>query len=174
MRWHKQITECLARTSSDSASQLVQLAKTKILCIVDDYGVDVRHVDTAFNDCRGKQHVIIVVGKVDYCLFQLFGWHLAVSDSHTSIGNYTMNHVFKLRKAVDAIVDKKHLPVTRHFKIYRFTHYIIVQCIDRSQNRIAIGRRRGYGTQVTSTHKRELQCTRNRSSRHRERVHVHL
>ena len=46
----------------------MQVAKSVVLSIVDDYGVHVWHVDATLDyGCR-EQHVIIVISKVDNAL----------------------------------------------------------------------------------------------------------
>ncbi len=72
-RNHK-IAERLARGAPYTSTQLVQFAKSEVLRVVDDYSVDIRHVDAAFDNGGGQKHIIVMVGKINDGLLQLFGW----------------------------------------------------------------------------------------------------
>ncbi len=108
---YQQVAEGLAAAASHASAQLVQVAQSVAVRIVDDDGVDVGHVDTILNDGGRQQHVIVVVAKVDDGLFQPLGRHLAVTHSYAGIGHYAVNHVLEGFELLDAVVDEEHLPV---------------------------------------------------------------
>ena len=97
---HKEITECLAAAAADPASQLMKLAQTEMVRVVDDYRVDIRHIYAVLDDCCGKQHIIIMIRKIDYGFLKLFGRHLAVGRDHP----HSRHNPFQTRLYVDKVI----------------------------------------------------------------------
>ena len=152
----------------------MQSTQAEALGVVDDNGVDIRHIDAVFDDCGGYEHIVVVIGKVDNYLLEIFGLHLAMTHHHAGIGHNAMHHIFEVREAVDVIVHYKHLTVARHLEIDSFAQYIIVEGIHRGEYGITVGRRGVEGAQVACAHKRELQGTWYGCSTHSERIHIDL
>ena len=152
----------------------MQGAQTEALGIVDDYSVDIRHVDAVFDDCGGYQHVVVVVGEVDNHLLEVFGFHLAVAHHHAGIGHYAVHHLLQVFQPVDVVVHYKHLPVARHLEVDGFAQDVVVEGIHRGKNRITVGWRCVECAEVASAHQRELQRARNGRCAHGERIHIHF
>ena len=130
----------------------MQFAQAERLRIVDDNGVDVRHVDAAFDDCGGNEHVVVVIGKVDNHLLEFFGLHLTVTHHHAGVRHQATHHLLEVRQSVDVIVYDEHLPVARHLEVDGFAHDVVVERVHRGEDGVAVGRRRGDCAQVARTH----------------------
>ena len=137
---YQEIAECLAVASPDTSSQLVQLAKTEVLGVVDYYSVDIWHIYAALYYGCGNQHVIVMVGEVDDGFFKLLGWHLSVSHYHTGIGHKALHLTFKVVKPFDAVVDHEYLTVARQLEVNGFLYYVITSGVDRCDDRVAVWR----------------------------------
>ena len=59
--------------------------------VVHYNGIGVRNVDTVFNDCRGKEHVVIVIDEAHDDFLQLLRRHLPMADGHTAVGHILMD-----------------------------------------------------------------------------------
>lgn len=64
----------------------MKIAQAEILGIIDDDRIGVGNVDAVFDDRGRNQHVELPVDKIHNQLFELFGRHLAVADSHPRPG----------------------------------------------------------------------------------------
>ena len=113
-----------------------------------------------------------MVAKVDDHLFEPLGGHLAMTHYHARIGHHAMNHVLQLLQLLNTVVDKEDLPVAREFEVDGLGNDVVVQRSHCGQDGISVGRRCGERAQVTRSHQRELQRTRDGRSAHRQRVHV--
>ncbi len=113
-----------------------------------------------------------MVAKVDDGLFQLLGWHLAVSYCHAGIRHDAVNHVLQLFQLLDAVVDEEDLAVARELEIDGLGNDVVVQCPHGGEDGITVGGRGSQRAQVAGTHQRELQRARNGRGAHRQRVHV--
>ena len=111
LRRNGEVAERLAVAASHTPTELVQIAQTVVLGVVDNDGVHVRHVDATLDDGGGKQHVVVVVGEVDDAFFQFFGAHLTVAHHHTRVRHEAVNHIFEDGQLIDAVVHEKHLTV---------------------------------------------------------------
>ena len=152
----------------------MQVAKSEVLRLIDYDGIGVRYIYTALYDSSGKQHIVIVIGKVDDYLFQLIGLHLSVPYAYTAIGDITQNHRFQLRQILNPVVHEEHLSVTAHLEIDGIGDNLLIKSMHLGLYRIAVGRRSLNDRKVARTNQRELQCTRYRRSGHGKRIHVHL
>ncbi len=171
---HKQIAERLARRAPYPASQLMQLAETEVLGIVDDDGVDIGHVDTTLYDGCGEEHIVVVVGEVDNRLLKFLGGHLAVGHDGAGVGHKAMNHLLKLVEPLDAVVDEEYLAAARHLEVNGLAHGIVAHDAHVGENRISVGRRSVDGREVARAHQGELQGARYGCSRHGECVDVYF
>ncbi len=169
---HGEVAECLARTAPHAPAQLVQLAQAEVLRVVDDDGVDARHVYAALDDGGAEQHVVVVGGEVHDGLLQLFGRHLAVGHCDARVGHQPAYHVLELEQALDAVVDKEHLPVARHLEVDGLAYQVVVERCHRGHDGVSVGRWGIDRRQVAGAHQRELQRAWYGGGAHGERVDV--
>ena len=83
---HKKIAESLARAAAHSSAKLMQFAQSEVLCVVDDDCVDIGHVDTRLDYRSGEEHIVVVVGEVDYGSLKFLGRHLSVGYDCACVG----------------------------------------------------------------------------------------
>ena len=95
---NEEITECLLVVASHASAQLVQLAETEVLRVVDEDCVDVGHVYAVLHYGGGEKHVVIMGCEVDNRLFKFLRgicpWAVTIRIPGTS------------RRSVFSIVDR--------------------------------------------------------------------
>ena len=130
----------------------MEFAEAEILCIVDYYGVDIRHIDAALHDGGGKKHIVLMVGKILNRFLEFLGCHLSVAHHHTRIGHEPAYHCFKFVQSLDAVVDHKHLAVARQFEVDGLGDEVVAQRAHIGDYRVAVGRWSGDGRKIAGTH----------------------
>ena len=168
----KQIAESLLVASSHTSAHLVKVAKPEVLRAVDDDGVGVGDVNTALYDGGADEHVIVVVGEAEDDFLQLLGGHLSVAHHHSGIGHILAHKGFQVGQIGDSVIDKIHLAVAAHFKVYGLGYGLGVEGANLCVYGIAVGRRCLYDAEVAGAHQAELQRARNWGGREGERVHI--
>ena len=138
---NREVAKRLAIAAPHPPAELVQVAQSIVLSIVDDNGVHIGHIHTAFNDGGGKEHIVVVIRESNDAFFQFFGVHLSVSHHHPCIRHQAVNHIFENRQLIDAAVHEKHLSVARQLKIDGLFHDVVVERFHRGEDRVAVGRR---------------------------------
>ena len=96
-------------TATNSPTNLVQLAKAKVLCTINDQRIGIRNIDAGFDNGGGDQHVITTFPKVNHHLFELRLIHLAVGNCDARLWHQLGQTRRGLVDCVDAVVHKKHL-----------------------------------------------------------------
>ena len=145
-----------------------------MMCIIDDDGVGIRDIDTVLHDGCGEQHVIVVVDEPHNDFLQFLGFHLSMSDGHSSIRHILLNEQRQFRQVTDPVVDEEHLSVTAHLELNGLSNDLTVEGMHLGMDGIAVGRWCLDNTHVTGSHQGELQCSRNRRGTHGERIHIGL
>ena len=170
----QQVTERLLVSTSYPSAHLMQIAQSEILRLIDDDGVGIRNIDTALDDGRCQQDIVIIVHKIEDDLFQFLRLHLSVSDTNPAIRDIPLYHRLQFRQILDAVVHEEHLSVTAHLKIDGLGNDLLVERMYFRLDRITVGWRSLDNRQITRSHQRELQGTRNRCSRHGQGIDIHL
>ena len=171
-RRSKQVTERLAIPSPHTSAQLMQLRQPELMSVIDDNRIGVRHVDAILDNGRGDQHIVLVVYEIENDPFQLFGFHLSVSDSHTHAGYFAAYKRLDLINVLDAVIDDERLSVAAHLELDRLTDDVRMKTFDLRLNRVTVRRRRCDIAQIARPHKRELKRTGNGRGREGERVDI--
>ena len=152
----------------------MKVAEPEVVRPVDNDGVGVRNVNAIFHYCRREQHVVVVVSKSKYDFLQFLRLHLPVADGDAHVRHILDYHVSNALKVAYSVVDEIDLSVSAHLEIYGIGNYLLSESVYLRLNRIAVGRRCLYHAHVPCSDKRELQRSRNRRCRHRERVNIGL
>ena len=79
---------------------------------MDKYGIGIRDIQSALNDSCCHQNIIISIDKGKHHFFQLFAFHLTMSDSYFCIGNQSLNHPCYFLDILYPIVYEEHLSPT--------------------------------------------------------------
>ena len=117
---------------------------------IDDDGVGIGDVDAVFDNRRGEQHIIVVVGEVENDLFEFFWLHLSMSDGHTGIRDILMDHIGNLLQLTDAVVHEIDLPIARHLEVDGISDNLCTESMYLRLNGIAVGGRCLNDAEVTS------------------------
>ena len=152
----------------------MQIRQAELLGVIDDNGVGIRNVDTAFDDTCRYQYVVFVVHEVENLLFQFFRFHLSVCYTDTGIGNFPFHQGFYLVDILNTVVDEENLSVTTHLEVDGFADDVRIEAFYFRLYRITVGRRCRNATQISSSHQRELKGSRNRSGCHCQGIYVCL
>ena len=150
----------------------MQVAEPEILGIVDDDRIRVGDIDPRLNNGRRNQYVELTVDKIHHQFSEFAGIHLAVSHCHTSLWTQLPDQSLDLSDRLHAIVDKIDLTVTGQLILDRLADDVLIEKMALRSNRLTVGRRRGNHRQVARAHQRELERTRYRGGRQRQRIDV--
>ena len=152
----------------------MKIRKTEILGTINDDGVGIRNVDAVFDDGGREQHIVVVIREIEDNLFQFLRFHLSMTYGYAGIRDILVDHLCDMGEIVDAIIHEIHLAVARHLKVNGISNNLSPKGVDLRLDRIAVGRRRLYDTQVAGTDQRELQGAGNRRCRHRKGIDIRL
>ena len=95
--------------ASDAAAQLVELREPEHVGAVDHQRVDGRHVETALDDRRAHEHVVLVLPELLHDALEPALVHLPVRDRDARFGNEPLHVVGDVRDVVHAVVHVEHL-----------------------------------------------------------------
>ena len=166
----KQVAVALLVRTPHAAAQLVQVAQTEVLGVVDDDRIGVGNVDAVLDDGRRHQHVEFPVDEVHDEFLQLLGRHLAVPDGHTGLRAEARDQPLEGRQVLDAVVDEIDLAAAGEFRLDGIADDLLREDVRLGEDRLAVGRRGRNDGQVPRTHQRELQRARNRRGGERQRI----
>ena len=100
---------------------------------------------------------------MDYFL-KFRGFNLSVRNTDFYFRYIFLNIGAYLIDRLNPVVHKVNLPVPFNLVQYPLTHFMHIEGIDLCIDRLAIGRRRGDKGKVARAEKREIECSRYRSS----------
>ena len=152
----------------------MQVAQAEILRSIDDNGIGIRDVDTTLDNGSCQEYIVVIIHEIVNNLFQFFRFHLSMTDAYTTIRDISLNKRLQFQQVLYAVVHEEYLSVSAHLKVDSLGNDFFVERMYFCLNRITIGWRCLDDRQVSRSHKRELQGTRYRSSRHSERIDVHF
>ena len=151
----------------------MQIAQTKAVGIVDDYGVHIRNIDaTLHNRCR-HQDVKVVVDKVHNGLLQLDRLHLTVRHRHTGLGTEPHQHTFDGHQILHAVVDKVDLTISLQLRLDNLLDQLLREGVRLGLYRSSVWWWSRDDRQVARAHQRELQGARYRRCGERKRIDTH-
>ena len=167
----QQIRVGLMLVTPDAPAQLVKVAQTKTVGAVNDDGVRIRNVETAFDDRRGKQNVGLAVDEFRHHFFEVVGIHLAVADDESRVGAKFFQTVGHVLNRHHAVVQEKNLSAAREFAVDGVADGALVELRDDRLDGQAVVRRRLDGAHVARAGEREVKRARNRRGAQRQHVH---
>src|SRR5665647_1956123 len=171
-RWCHQITECFFIRPANSSTQLVKFTQTEILGIIDNDRVGIRDIQTRFNYCGCNKYIKITVHKVKHHFFKLRAFHLTMTNDCTNTRTKPIYQQFNFIDIRYPVIYKESLSTAGNLVIDSVTDYLLIKNTHLSINRISV---RwwciNYG-EVTRTHQRKLQCTRNRCGRQSQCINI--
>ena len=152
----------------------MQVAKTDVLRLVDDYSVGIRNIETALDDRSTEEHVIIPCHELKNLVFKNLRFHLAMSHAYLHIRHYPVQDIMDGLKFLHPVMDEEYLSSPVEFISDDLPDLIIVKEHDFSLHRNPVRRRSRDYRQVSRTQERELEGSRDRSSRQGKSVHRSL
>ena len=131
----------------------MQVAKTKVLCTIDNNSIGIGDIDTILHDGGRQKHIVVVVREVENNLLQFLGFHLTMTDGHTTIGDILMNHLLYMCQVTDTVIHEIDLSITTHLKVDGIGDNLGRESVYLRLNRITIRRRRLDDAEVTGPDK---------------------
>lgn len=150
----------------------MKIAQAEILGIIDDDRIGIGNVDAVFDDRGRNQHVELPVDKIHNQLFELFGRHLAVADSHPRPGAEPSNHTLKRHQILHPVVDEIDLSAPIQLGIDGVADNLLRKDMRFGNDRLSVGRRRRDDGEVARPHERELQRAGNRRRGEGQRIDI--
>src|ERR1700748_385567 len=94
--------------------------------IVDDNGVDIGNVYTAFYDIGTHQDIVFSIYKIQNSFFQIIAFQLSMSIADTKIGTKPLYNSGHFSKPLYPVVYKEYLPASFRFVIDGIPDEILV------------------------------------------------
>ena len=113
--WTQQIAKCLFVVSSYTSAQLVKIAHSKVMRIIDDNGIRIRNVNTTFNNRSRDQHIEFSFNEFVHHFFQVFSAQLSMTNANAHIWTYALNQSGHFAKILNAVVHEENLTSALHF-----------------------------------------------------------
>ena len=85
-------------------------------------------------------------------MLEFFGLHLSVSDGDTGVWYVFQYGFLQSLQVTDSVVHDIHLSVAAHLEVYCINDDLRTESVNLCLNRMAVGWRRLYDTQVARTH----------------------
>ncbi len=141
---------------------------------IDDNGVRTRDVDAVFDDRCSDQNIVFIIDKCEHHFFHLLLVHLAVADGDAGRRNDLLNESCDRLDRLDAVVDKKYLPVACKFKLNGGTDNALGKLHDLRVDGKSVARRRLDHRHVAHAEQRHIQRSRDRRRGERENIDLFL
>ena len=162
----------MARRTTDTAANLVQLRQTHIVCVLDDKRVRVRNVNAGFNNRGADQNINLAVRHLVHNLCNLFLTHFAVNDADSRIRKPLLPHVRTSLDGLHAVVQVVYLSAASQLTPDGIEQHAVVLLKHERLHRMAVLRRLLDGGHIADTGQRHVERARDRRCRQREYIHV--
>ena len=148
--------------ATDSPPQLVEVSQSEAVSPVNNDGVGVRNIYSAFDNGGGEENIRLPLNKGMHDLFKVFSPHLAMTDQDAGLRNQFLQSFSHHLNALDSIVQEKYLSFAFHFAANTVPDDPFIMGAYRSVDWNAIGRRSVDGGHVPHSHEGEVESTGNR------------
>ena len=112
--------------AADAAAQLVELREPEQVGAVDDERVHRRHVETALDDRRAHEHVVLVLPELLHDPLEPALVHLPVRDRDARLGHELAHVVGDVLDVLHAVVHVEHLTLAQQLAPDRLRHRAVV------------------------------------------------
>ena len=158
--------------TTHASTQLVQLAQTVVLGVVDNEGVRVRNIQAGLHNGGADQHVKAALPEVHNNLLQARFTHAAVGGGDARLRHELADFRGNIIDISHAVVHEEHLSFTHELAANCGSNLAVGSRSHESQHGVAFLRRGGKGGGLSNTGERHFQGARNWGSTHGEHVHV--
>ncbi len=156
--------------TADPPPQLVEISQSEAVGPVNEDGIGIGDVDTAFDDGGGEEDVRLPVDEGMHDLFQVVPSHLSVPHQDPGFRNQLLQAFPDHLDALDAVVEEENLSFAFQLAAHTVPDHAFVIGTDRSVNRDAVGWRSVDGRHVAYAHERKVEGAGNRGGREGEKV----
>ena len=152
----------------------MQLAEAKVFGAIDNQGVGIRNIDSGFDDRGRYQDVELLLPEVDNHLLERSLGHLPVGNGYAGLGHELGQIAGHLVDALNAVVNKEHLALANQLSPNSSGDLLLAIAANEGENRVSFFGRGCQSRHFSDARYRHLECSRNRSSRHRKNIDVEL
>ena len=156
--------------TADTPAHLIELRKAETICIVNDDGIGIGHIEPVLDNARGKQDIIIALIEIHHDMLEHFFRHLPVSRLDARIRHQSLQMVAHAVNGIDAIVDEIDLAAPAHLTLDGIGNDGIIILHHVRLHGETLCRRRLDDAHVTGSHQRHMECA--RYGRRRECQHI--
>ena len=155
----QQVTISLLVGTPDTPAQLMQVAQSEILGVVDDDGIGIGDIDAVLDDGRRYEHIEFPVDEVHDEFFEFLSRHLTMTDRHAGFRANARNHPLQREQILDTIVDEIDLSAARELRLNGIADDLFREDVRFGDDGLPVGRRSRDDRQIARPHQRELQRT---------------
>src|SRR5206468_46713 len=83
--WREQVTEGFFIAPAYTSPQLMQVAQSKLVRVIDNYRVDIRYVHSTFYNIGTYKYIVLLINEIHNTFFQLMPFQLTMGPSYTQI-----------------------------------------------------------------------------------------
>ena len=87
----------------------MQIAKAKVVCIIDDNGIYIGYVESGFDNGCGQQDIIFSFNKIEHAFFKQPSFHLAMDNSDPHIRHKAFQHMFHIQNILHPVMHEEYL-----------------------------------------------------------------
>ena len=121
-------------TSTNSASNLVQLGKAEVFGSINNQSICVWNVDSSFDDRGGDQNIKLLFPEVNNYLLQSSLRHLPVCHSYASLRNQLCKIICSFFDGCDSVVNKEDLSFSDQLSSNRSRNLLLAVAADEGEN----------------------------------------
>ena len=166
----QQIGVGLRAAAADATPELIEVRETETIRAIDDDGVGVGNIDTAFDDGRADEHVGFAIDKLVHHILKQFLIHLAVADDDPCFRAKRADAAGDVLDGDHAVVQKEDLAAALDLGIDGLLDDALVIRTDLRLHRLLVRRWSLDGAHVTHAHQGQVKRARNRRGTEGEHI----
>ena len=171
--WREQVAKRFFIGAPNPPPQLMQVAQSVMMGIVDDDGINIRNIQSRFNNGGGDQHIIFTFNKLKHHLLQFVTFHLAMGHGNLYAWYHALNHYRNIHDVQHPCGDKKHLSSALYFISNGLFDHLFAKWMNLGLHRVPVWRRCIDDRKIAGAHKRKLQGSRNWCGCEGQGIHIH-
>ena len=168
-----EVGEGHARGTAHSPPHLIELRKAEIICMVNDDGVGVSHIEAVFHNAGGKQDIVFPLIEIQHHPFQMRFRHLSVSHLYPSLRHNIRKVLAHPFDGFDAVVNEINLSSPLDFPPNGFGNDPVIGLNDVSLNGKTLRRGRFDDAHIPGPHQRHVEGAGDRRGRQCQNIDAH-
>ena len=158
--------------TAHTAPELVELRKSKPVCVFDDQGVSVGDIQTGFNDGSADQYLDFAGGHRTHNVAEGIFAHLAVGHSNPKAGDPSNHGGSALVDGLHPVVQIIDLAAPGNLPADGIVNDGVAVLHDKCLDRVPVGRGSFQGGHIPDTGQGHVQCSGDGRSRQGQYIHT--